>query len=160
MVRGGAGAGVAEAGKADWVWRLAAQRLREGRAVEREEVRKGFCGIVPPPAVEGFSAAELEWLLCGPGATGIEDWKGHTTCPGVAEPASVCVFGWFWEGVEGLPEEEHSHLLPFATRSCLPPSPKVSHSNIPDWLLTISSRHEFVLDNIFLMRSIIFKCIG
>lgn len=116
-----AGERVAEADKADWTRSLVVPQLSKGAAVQLAEVRKGFFAIVPPQAVEGFRAAELEWLLCDSGAIGIEDWKGHMRCPGVAGPASVCVFGWLWEVVEGVAEEEHRNVMCLATGSSQPP---------------------------------------
>ena len=106
--------------KRDYIRRMVNFKLTHGTEEQMDALRSGFYAIVPPAAVQGFSAEEFEQLLVGSSDVDVDDWQRHTHyLPSSA--AQHAIFSWFWEIVRAMGNDDRLLVLHFATGSSTVP---------------------------------------
>lgn len=114
---GGEAVPVTNANKFRYVNAVAHYKLNvEARDMHHAFVQ-GFYSVIRLEWIEHFSERELQTLISGDAAGGVDlaNWKQHTTYSGGYFSTSAVV-AWFWQVVEhDLTKQEHGLLLRFAT---------------------------------------------
>lgn len=106
--------------KAEFIRLMIDHKLNYKTTEQMRAIRRGFYDIIPQQQLAGFTAAELELLLCGTSEIDVADWKANTDYAHCTSATEQCK--WFWEIVDSMSQTERAKLLQFVTGTTKVPS--------------------------------------
>ena len=106
---------VTEENKHEYVRRYTDIKMKLSIKPQLDKFLEGLHLIVPESTLSRFTAAELEFLICGMQDYDVADLKANTVYVGYKETSQVVV--WFWQCVEAFNAEERANLIQFVTGS-------------------------------------------
>ncbi|KPV73687.1 uncharacterized protein RHOBADRAFT_16819 [Rhodotorula graminis WP1] len=115
LVPNGRNVAVTNENKADYVRRIADQRLSIEIKDQMKAMLEGLYEIVPKELLQIFSEREVELLISGLPDVDVDDWRAH--CDLVGYSPSDPVIGYLWRSIRSFSQEERAKLLQFVTGS-------------------------------------------
>lgn len=116
LVENGASIAVTDSNKAEYIRLMVNRKLCTNTAEQMASIKRGFHDVIPEsllPSI-GFTAPELEMLICGVSVIDSADWQRNTEYGGNYGRNSPMIV-WFWDIVQTMTNEDRARLLQFVT---------------------------------------------